>query len=208
MHHVFSEMRNLTILISYDEPECGGAADATVEQLLNTVSHHQKKEGWRVAIEIAGIPVFSSEGGEKRSETGNHSFTDRRSGEKISPKDCHTHTENIAQAIECAVMGGAEERDSPSVSRHSLPMLDNIIDATSDDSRARHFLIVLVFLKDSNTEVYNAVNMMCTESSNNSSIVLFHKILTHLSNFEDVGLLIRHLIQSVVIHARQLAESE
>lgn len=199
------KMRKLTILVSYDEPECGGAADALVRLLFEEIGKYQKTEKWEVPIAIDAFPVFAS-AESKHDEDDQRFFTDPRSGKKKNLGDCGSHREVIAQVLKFTALGGVEE-ERLVVSPPSLHLEDQRKSLISDTSQVRHFVMVLVLLKDSNYEVYNAVRMMCTGPSYRS-IVLFHKTLTHLSNYNDVGLLLHHVAQSVLLHVRRLAASE
>eukprot|EP00796_Vickermania_ingenoplastis_P008667 gene8667-6093_t len=142
LFHFLVPPRTLTVLLTYDDPECGGAADAFVDQLEKEVTIWKETHRSRVcSVPIHAFPV--SEGGEQHDD----------------------------------------------VLRHSLQALPSKV-------------IVFSFLKGHAPQEYMAVQDVCR---NTATVLAFH-ILTHLANFEDVGLVLRNLIRIVMHHLEKSAE--
>ena len=122
--------RFVTILLSFDDPECGGAADALV-------SHIERD----IPPQLATLSV-----------------------KPIS------------------VLASASHRDAL---YHTLQDLFNV--------RPRD-LFVISLLKDSDPDEFRKIKELCATAK---SSPLEHRVVTHLGNYTDVGLVIRNLVRTV-----------
>lgn len=199
-------MRRLTILIVHDEPECGGAADAVVTQLVEELTCRQKEECWKVDMDIESCPVLSStkESGVENTENDGDGTLCAKSDEKLRLRGHYSHLSYISHTLACAI-DGAERDPFPLSTRHIISFRENDTSLESLKVSKPSFFVVLVLLKDNNYVVHNAVRKICAEP-HYQSILLDHRTVSHLSNFDDVGLLLRFLVRSVVLQIRKLCE--
>nr|CAJ2475804.1 unnamed protein product [Leishmania braziliensis] len=124
--------RVLTVLLTYDDPECGGAADALVEHLerdASVVEHCQ--------LSVKPIPVL---------QNGSH-------------RD--------------ALYGS----------------LQDLFQMKPQD------IYAITFLKGCQSEEYRKINELCNSVRPNP---VQCQVLTHLANYNDVGLIIRNLVRLVL----------
>lgn len=201
-------MRRLTILVVHDEPECGGAADAAVSQLVEELTGRQKEEGWEIVIDIESCPVLSStadNGGENTGNDGGGTLC-TESDKRMKVKGHFSHLSYISHALNSAT-NGVERDHFPLSTRHIIALRESDTSFESLRVAKPPFFIILVLLKDNNYVVHNAVRKTCAEPLY-QTILLHHQTMTHLSNFDDVGLLLRFLVRSVVLHIRKLCERD
>ncbi|KAG8340496.1 hypothetical protein ERJ75_000320400 [Trypanosoma vivax] len=125
--------RTLTVLVTYDEPECGGAADALVEHLQ---------------------------------------------------RDCAALAARCQLSVRpISILQNASHRDA------LYRTLQDLIQVKPQD------IYVIGFLKDNNPEEYRKVRELCNGVKPRR---IKHQVLTHLANYNDVGLIIRNLVRLVL----------
>ena len=140
--------RLLTVIITYDDPDCGGAFDALVDHL---------QRDFDVMLQ--------------RSVTSDPSL--------------HLSIKPVSVAL------GGGHRDA------LYKVLQDLF------SVPRESVYVLSMLKGNAAEEYRKVKDLVQ----NMTPPLEHHVVTHLSNYQDVGLVIRNLVRRVVEFARLMASN-
>ena len=130
----------MTVLVSYDDPECGGAADALIDHLHRDVG------------QLAGSSTVDPSGGGPLN---------------VKP---------------LSVAHGASHRDA------LYRTLQDLFNVKAQD------VLVVTLLKGNQPDEYRRVKELCCGVKTKP---LEHRIITHLGNYSDVGLVIRNLVRTV-----------
>ncbi|CBH17109.1 uncharacterized protein TEOVI_000451200 [Trypanosoma equiperdum] len=126
-------VRSLVVLLTYDEPECGGAADALVVHLQ---------------------------------------------------RDCAALADRCQlSARPISILQNSSHRDA------LYRTLQDLIQVKPQD------IYAISFLKDNNPDEYRKIRELCNGVKPRR---IKHQILTHLANYNDVGLIIRNLVRLVL----------
>ena len=129
--------RKHTVIISFDEPECGGAADALADMLIKEVKLVSERVNLP-AVSVRPVPIVSTQG--------------------------QTHQESLHRALQ------------------------DLVNIKNQDC------FVITLLKGGNTADYFQIKELCNQARPR----LRHQVVTHLSGFHDVGLVLRNLVRQAV----------
>lgn len=125
----------LSTIITYDDPECGGAADALVDYLQRDAATLSQSMPGVASLSVRALPVTPGS----------------------------SHRDLLFRAFQ------------------------DLFNVRSED------VFVVSLIKNHNPEEYRKIKELCSSPRSSN-----HQIITHVSNYDDVGLLIRNLVRRVI----------